>query len=124
MSRLVLCTAVVAAVAAGVCAGVEAKRLPTLAERAAIVGALPTGLTGEPVRCTAIDVTVSGDGRWAQATPVFFVQNKGCLRYAANGWFFLHRVGARWKVAFNGSEAPPCSLHVPRDLASTCAKGP
>jgi hypothetical protein len=125
MTRFVVCAAVVTAVAAGACAGAGSKRMPTLVERAAIVAALPTDLTGEPVRCTAIDVTVSSDGKWAQATPVYLAQNKGCVRYEANGWFFVRRLASgHWKVVFDGSDAPPCSLHVPKDLANTCRHGP
>ncbi len=121
MSRLGVCTLALGVVAVLSAAPASARRAPTFAERGAIVAALPAWLRAEPVGCTVIDVIVSANGKWAEAAPVFFTRNKGCLRYAANGLFFLRRIGAaRWRVVFNGSDPPPCALRVPRDLANEC----
>jgi hypothetical protein len=38
-----------------------------------------------------------------------------CIRYASNGFFVLKKAPT-WKVIFNGSVYPSCTLKVPRDL--------
>ena len=47
------------------------------------------------------------------------------MKYASNGYWLLRKT-TRWKIIFNGSERPPCSLGVPLDLfqrtvISTCS---
>jgi hypothetical protein len=44
-----------------------------------------------------------------------------CLRYAANGFWILEKT-SRWKIVFNGSDGPPCSVGVPKDLGG-CLRG-
>ena len=41
--------------------------------------------------------------------------NDPCLRYAGDGFFILKKTGG-WKVVYVGSDAPACSLRIPRDL--------
>lgn len=38
-----------------------------------------------------------------------------CVRYAANGFSILKKA-RRWRVIYEGSDLPSCSLRVPRDL--------
>jgi len=38
-----------------------------------------------------------------------------CIRYASDGFFILRRT-TRWRIIYNGSDPPPCSMSIPRDL--------
>jgi hypothetical protein len=97
-------------------------RQPTLNERQAITQALPSRFRKDPIGCVWLETTVSNNGQYAIAAPQFLnALHMPCLKYASNGWWILRKVG-RWKIIFNGSVDPPCSLGVPRDL-SLCAKG-
>jgi hypothetical protein len=94
----------------------QAKRSPQLGEREAITAALPAWMRGEPVGCVWLDVSVSNNGKFATATPVYLNALKPpCARYAANGYWILKKT-TRWRIVYNGSEPPQCSLGVPRDL--------
>jgi hypothetical protein len=93
-----------------------AARQPTLAEREAITAALPADFKRYPVGCVFLRTAVSNDGRYATVTPLFLnALRQPCVSYASNGYWVLRRT-TRWKVVFEGSVSPPCSLRVPRDL--------
>jgi hypothetical protein len=101
----------------------EAARKPTFREREAITAALPAWFKRYPVGCVAIDIAVSNNGRFARVTPVFLNATRApCGRYASNGDWILKK-GKTWKLIFSGSDAPPCSLGIPKDLiGAVCAK--
>jgi len=44
--------------------------------------------------------------------------HSGCVRYVGNGFYILKRTRTRWRLVYEGSDPPPCSLRVPRDLTS------
>ena len=89
---------------------------PTFKEREAITAALPAWLRRYPVGCVALDITVSKNGKYATVDPVFLnATHEPCTHFASNGIWILKKLKT-WRVIFNGSEAPPCSLGVPRDL--------
>jgi hypothetical protein len=115
--------AAVAVLAASTLAGgAQAKRPPSLSERAAITLALPAYLRNEPVGCVWLDVSVSNNGKYAIAAPVYLnARQPPCARYASNGQWILRKTN-RWKVVFNGSDPPMCSLGVPKDLVSGCLR--
>jgi hypothetical protein len=93
-----------------------AARQPTLPEREAITAALPADFKRYPVGCVFLRTAVSNDGRYATVTPAFLnALRPPCARYASNGYWILRKT-TRWKVIFEGSESPPCSLRVSRDL--------
>lgn len=109
-------TAVVVLAATGFTGEVQAKRPPRLSERAAITKALPAFLRSEPVGCVWLDVSVSNNSKYAIAAPVYLnALHPPCLRYASNGYWILKKV-TTWKIIWNGSDRPKCSLGVPRDL--------
>ena len=84
--------------------------------------ALPAYLRSEPVGCVWLDVSVSNNGKYAVAAPVYLnALRQPCVRYASNGLWILKKTN-HWKVVFNGSDPPSCSLRVPRDLVSGCLK--
>ena len=119
-------TAVVAALLVA-CAGVgtaAARRPATQAERTAIVRALPkiyrAGIAKAPAGCVTLVARVSANGRYAEVTP-HFSSRAVCVRYASDGFFLLRRRARGWKTIYNGSDEPPCSLGVPRDLIA-CAR--
>jgi hypothetical protein len=116
--RAVLVVAVVA-VGLVLATSAAAKRAPSLIERAAITKALPASLRNVPVGCVWLDVAVSRSGGYAEVSPTYLnALHLPCVRYAANGDFFLRKRSGVWRVVFTGSEVPPCSLRVPRDLSS------
>ena len=123
LSRRLLSIAAVALVALSALAGVaQAKRPPSLTERAAITVALPAYLRKEPVGCVWLDVSVSNNGKYAIAAPMYLnALHAPCLRYASNGLWILRKT-TRWKVVFNGSDPPNCSLGVPKDLVTGCLR--
>ena len=70
------------------------------------------------MNCVWLDISVSNDGRFAIVGPEFLNASRPpCVKYAANGFWLLKKTASRWKIVFTGSEGPPCSLGVPRDLA-------
>jgi hypothetical protein len=124
MPRRSLPWAAAAAVALVLAPAATAARQPTLTERAALTAALPASFQNEPVGCIYLGITVSSTGRFAKVTPVYLnAQKTPCVKYAANGWWILKKTGGSWKIVFNGSDMPPCSLGVPKDVASACLKG-
>src|SRR4051794_15949058 len=122
--RSLACLCVIGACATlGAGAGsANAARKPTFREREAITAALPAWFRRYPVGCVAVDIVVSKNGKYAEADPVFLNARVGtpCLRYASNGFWILKKTRS-WKIVFNGSDAPPCSLGVPADLGG-CRK--
>ena len=110
-SAATLALALLGPVAAG-----EAARAPTLDERAAITQALPAFVRSYPADCVRLIYRVSRNGRFATVTPRFLdATHPPCVRYASNGEWIL-AWSRSWKVVYNGSELPSCSLGVPRDL--------
>jgi hypothetical protein len=121
--RLAAMVAVAATLAAAglAPAGAGAARQPTFVEREALTAALPSFLQSDPVGCVWLDITLSGNGRYAKVAPGFLnASHPPCAKYASNGWWLLKKTGTRWKIVFNGSEAPPCALGIPKDLAGVC----
>ena len=49
----------------------QAKRSPRFAEREAITAALPAYFRSEPVGCVWLDISVSNNGKYAIANPVY-----------------------------------------------------
>ena len=96
---------------------VAASRLPTERERAAVLRALPSyWRTSSASACVAFVVRVSNNGRYARVQPSF-LRTARCVRYASDGAYILRRGPTRWRIVFEGSDPPPCSLRVPRDLS-------
>ena len=125
MTRAVAVAAALAALAAS--AAATAARAPTHNERVAIVRALPAEIRAYPAGCVVFEVSVSGNGRWAKASMDYLIpspppNNDPCVRYASNGAWLLERTNTTWKVVYEASELPGCSLGAPRDLIA-CAKG-
>jgi hypothetical protein len=94
----------------------EAARQPTFKEREALTLALSASLRRYPVGCVWLKMSMSKNGRYAKVEPMFLNATRmPCVQYASNG-FMLLRKSPAWKIIFNGSVEPPCSLGVPRDL--------
>jgi hypothetical protein len=95
----------------------SAKRQPTFTEREALTTAMPAWLRAYPIGCVWLDISVSNNGGYAKVGPEFvFATHPPCVKYASNGYWVLKKSGATWKIIFNGSSGPACSLRVPRDL--------
>ena len=93
-----------------------ASRLPTERERASIVRGLPLHVRKPAARaCVSYLVRVSNDGRYATAEPRAR-QTFACRAYWGNGFWLLQRRSTEWRRIYAGSDPPPCSLRVPRDL--------
>lgn len=93
-----------------------ASRQPTLTERAAITAALPADFKRYPIGCVYLRTAVSNDGHYATVTPVILNGlRQPCVKYASNGYWILRKT-TRWRIVFEGSAPPRCSLRVPRDL--------
>lgn len=100
-----------------------AERAPTPRQRAALTLALPSSIRSDPVGCVWLSIAVSNNGKYAIVAPVFLDATRmPCLRYASNGYWLLKRSPVKWVIVFNGSDPPPCSLRVPRDLVSSCLR--
>ena len=94
----------------------HAARPPTFNEREALTLALPAWLRRYPVGCVWLSMSVSNNRRYAIVAPAFLNATRPpCLRYASNGYWILKK-SPSWRIVFNGSVMPPCSLGVPRDL--------
>jgi len=96
-----------------------AARAPTLVERAAIIRALPKSIRDVPTECVWLNVRVSRTPAYASVVPRWLNWERPrsrCLRYAADGFFVLSRKAGRWHVVYLGSDSPPCSIRLPRDL--------
>jgi hypothetical protein len=95
-------------------------RAPTIAEREAIVAALPASIRNTPVECLWLRIVVSSrDPRYALADGVYLnarQRRSRCVRYARNGFEILKRTARGWRIVFSGSDLPRCSLRVPTDL--------
>jgi hypothetical protein len=99
--------AVALAIAAIVSASAEARRAPTVAERAEIRGATALALSDAPPACyTAVIHVSTVNPSYAYSTPRWKTTAK-CVQYASNGFFILRR-STHWRVVFNGSEPPSC----------------
>ncbi len=99
----------------------KASRPPTLNERSALMLAMPSWLAKDPVGCVFVVMSVSNNSQYAMVGAEFLNATRSpCDRYAFNGFWLLKKTKARWGIIFHGSNPPPCSLHVPRDLASGC----
>ena len=97
-------------------------RQPTFKEREAITNAMPGWLRRYPVGCVWLEISVSSNGRYAKAGyGVVNPMKRPCSRYVSNGGWFLKKQ-AKWKIIFNGSDPPPCSLKVPRELTQECLR--
>ena len=111
-----IAVALVATGALALPSAAAAARLPTPAERTAIVRALPADLRAVPASCVRLRLRVSTSGRWARATPLYLnATTLPCSRYASNGFWLLER-SPRWTIAYEGSDPPPCSLDAPHGL--------
>ena len=101
-----------------------AARGPTLLERTAITRAMPLFVRQYPVGCVSLSMIVSRDGRWARVGADYLIEpgypkSDPCLRYASNGFWILEKF-VHWKVVFNGSDAPRCSLGAPKEISGGC----
>ena len=95
-------------------------RPPTHREREGIVDALPAFVRKIPTECVQVDVRISHNSKYAFAGPEFFNAIKPssrCARYAFGGGFFILRKTSGWKMVYEGSDPPPCSLKIPRELS-------
>jgi len=102
---------------AAVAGAATVARQPTVAERNAIIQALPSYFRKFPIGCIWLDVTVSISGRYARVVPQDLNAGHGfCAKYAGNGYWILKKLTA-WKIVFLGSVLPPCKLGIPRDLS-------
>ncbi len=110
----------VAALALAVTAAASAARVPSPAERQGITNALPSFIRAIPAGCVWLDERVSADANYASVGLLFLntvPPHTQCLRYASNGAFILQKTRGKWRVIYNGSDPPRCSLHIPADLA-------
>ena len=121
MATVRIAVALVTTAALALPAAATAARLPTSAERTAIVRALPADFRAVPASCVRLRIRVSTSGRWARATPFYLnATTLPCSRFASNGFWILER-SPRWTIAYEGSDPPPCSLEVPHGLARCIA---
>jgi hypothetical protein len=98
----------------------EPARAPSLKQRESITNVLPAYVRAYPAGCVWLAVRISKDARYAIARPLYLNATRApCSRYASSGYWLLKRT-AGWRIVFNGSEPPPCSLGAPRDLIA-CA---
>ena len=101
-----------------------AAKKPSLDERRDITRALPRSLRRTPAECVWIDIRVSNNSKWAIAEPHFLVgasPNDRCLKYAADGRYIARLQKGRWPIIFVGSDLPPFSSGVPKDLSPCLA---
>jgi hypothetical protein len=71
-----------------------------------------------PSRCAEIVMRVSGS--FALVEPRFALAPR-CARFASNGYELFRRTPPSWTRVFVGSDPPPCSYGVPRDLVRCLA---
>lgn len=93
-------------------------RAPTLKEREAITKALPRFVRDTPAECIWLNTRVANSSSYAIVRPAYLnatASGSRCARYATNGFYVL-RKSTSWKIVYQGSDPPPCSLRVPRDL--------
>ena len=96
-----------------------AARTPTFKEREGIIKALPKAVRDTPVECIWLRVRVSTrDSRYADVGGAYLNWEKPgsrCLRYTSN-WHLFFKKAKTWKIIFNGTVEPSCTLRIPRDL--------
>jgi hypothetical protein len=52
---------------------------------------------------------------------LFITPTRRCYFYAGDGYYLLRRSPTGvWRVVFEGSDPPSCSLRVPKDLIREC----
>ena len=97
-----------------------ASRAPTLREREAITNWYPARIRNAPVNCVHIAIRISSrDARYARtAVQMLNFRRPGspCLQYASNGFYILKKTRGTWRLVWQGSTQPRCSLRIPRDL--------
>jgi hypothetical protein len=71
-----------------------------------------------PSRCARANISFAQNQRWA-AADLRFSASAGCP-VRQNETVFLKKT-AKWAVVFQGSDAPPCSLGIPRSF-TPCAR--
>jgi hypothetical protein len=121
-------TAVAAVIILAACGGnragessTETVRQPTFEEREGLTVAMPAWLRRYPVGCVWLDFSLSKNGRYATAGyGVVYPMRRPCVKYVSNGSWFLKKKRTKWRIIFNGSDPPPCSLGIPRELAAVC----
>jgi hypothetical protein len=115
--------ACLALVAVGPAAALGARQ-PSLGEREAITRTLPASFRRAPVECIFVKINVSTrNSRYALVdVQVINWRNKktGCSKYLHDGFYIVKKTKG-WRSIYEGSEPPPCSLRVPRDL-TPCLK--
>jgi hypothetical protein len=91
----------------------------------AIVRGLPAAdradLAKVPGGCLALDIRLSTNGRWSSVASVV-TPTLRCERYGRDGTYILKKSPGGWRLAYLGSDLPPCSLGVPRDLVRQCRR--
>ena len=93
-------------------------RAPGHAERESIVRALPASQRNIPVECIRLDIAVSQDANYARLGFEFLNATRPgsrCIRYAFNGFAILQKTD-RWRIVYNGSTDPSCSMNIPPEL--------
>lgn len=99
-------------------------RPPTFREQEGIVTALPASLRNTPVECLELKLRVSSrNPRYASVGGTLLNWEKAgsrCIRFGSN-WGYILKKGRRWKIIYEGTELPSCSLKIPRDLTE-CLK--
>jgi hypothetical protein len=122
VSVLVVGVAVVLAAVAPP-AGVAARQ-PSLGEREAITRTLPAFFRRAPVECVFVKIEVSTRNSRYALVDVQVINRRnartGCSKYLHDGFYIVKKTEG-WRVIYEGSEPPPCSLRVPGDL-TTCRR--
>jgi hypothetical protein len=120
--RLSICVLAAAANTLAIVAIAAAARAPTPTERASILRASPIAhyLAHAPTSCVHIDVAVSRDGLFAEVG-ARFGSAKACTRWTFNGFELFRRTPPSWTLIYVGSDPPPCSFGVARDLVACIA---
>jgi hypothetical protein len=99
-------------------------RQPSLGEREAITRTLPAFFRRAPVECVFVKITVSTRTSHYALVDVQVInwrtKRTGCSKYLHDG-FYIVRKTKGWRVVYEGSDPPPCTLRVPRDL-TPCLK--
>jgi hypothetical protein len=117
MRRNLLWIPIAATVALVLAVAAPAARAPTPRERQALLqaSALARSLARAPAGCVTFDVRVSADGVFGKLEPRFRTAAR-CSRWASNGYELFRWTPPSWTLIFAGSDPPPCSFGVSRDL--------
>jgi hypothetical protein len=65
-----------------------------------------------------VDIRVSHDSRFAFVAHEFRNPHHipaRCMKYASNG-FWIVKAAPRWRIVYEGSEPPPCSMRIPAEI--------